>query len=365
MEKRNPCNTTIINEDTRLFINMAKGVAIFLMLYGHCIQYCVAGSDIVFFENSVFNVIYSFHMPLFMLISGYLFFFSFSKYKLNDLLVRRIQSLLQPIVFGSILIFFVSNVTVAVISGDYGSIFNGGWLSKITTIWFLWSVLSSSIVVAIICNLIHSLALQIPVLILSSAIVAFFPNAAENLFMYPYFLCGFYFAKYHEQFYRFLKIRYASLLLYPILFYLYRHNNYNFLAINLSDVDSVVDIFYLYCFKWILGFIGSVFILTILNELHSIYQNHSFGRKINRLFANLGVKSLQVYVLSIPFLSSFLSKAFPLALRLLNIPNIFAHSIIIYNYVFTPLLALAYSFSLYCLVLLLEKWKLSKILFGR
>ena len=32
------------------FIDIAKGIAIFLMLWGHCIQICVVGSDIDFFE---------------------------------------------------------------------------------------------------------------------------------------------------------------------------------------------------------------------------------------------------------------------------------------------------------------------------
>ena len=59
------------------YIDAAKGLAIFLMLWGHCIQSCVVGSDVDFFENTVFKAIYSFHMPLFMLISGYLFFILF------------------------------------------------------------------------------------------------------------------------------------------------------------------------------------------------------------------------------------------------------------------------------------------------
>ena len=62
------------------FIDIIKGVAIFLMLWGHVIQYCVAKTNIDFYENWVFKFIYSFHMPLFMLVSGYLFFYSFSYY---------------------------------------------------------------------------------------------------------------------------------------------------------------------------------------------------------------------------------------------------------------------------------------------
>lgn len=52
-------------------IDIIKGIAIFLVLWGHCIQ-SIAGDE-GFFSNWVIRIIYSFHMPLFMVMSGYLF----------------------------------------------------------------------------------------------------------------------------------------------------------------------------------------------------------------------------------------------------------------------------------------------------
>lgn len=83
------------------FINLLRGLAIFLMLWGHCIQYC-CGGHFDFFENGLFKAIYSFHMPLFMVISGYLFFFSASKRTLAELVPYKVKSLLYPILMGSI-----------------------------------------------------------------------------------------------------------------------------------------------------------------------------------------------------------------------------------------------------------------------
>ena len=108
-----------------VFIDIIKGVAIFLMLWGHCIQYCVANSSVDFFENSVFKAIYSFHMPLFMLVSGYLFFYSFSKRDLKSLLIHKTQTLLQPIVFCSIFNFFVTTVLFSVLNGSFSAAFGG------------------------------------------------------------------------------------------------------------------------------------------------------------------------------------------------------------------------------------------------
>ena len=59
------------------FLDILKCFAIFLVLYGHSIQYLTPQH----FENCIlFKFIYSFHMPLFAMISGY---FSFPSMNLN------------------------------------------------------------------------------------------------------------------------------------------------------------------------------------------------------------------------------------------------------------------------------------------
>lgn len=56
-------------------IDFIRGIAIILVILGHNIQY---GSGVsyytneLYFDNVLFKLIYSFHMPLFALISGYL-----------------------------------------------------------------------------------------------------------------------------------------------------------------------------------------------------------------------------------------------------------------------------------------------------
>lgn len=89
------------------YIDLAKGVAIFLVVLGHCIQY---GYSIdyyesrAFFENIVFKIIYSFHMPLFALISGYLFYFSLKKRNFFETIYNRFMTLGIPIItIGSLL----------------------------------------------------------------------------------------------------------------------------------------------------------------------------------------------------------------------------------------------------------------------
>ena len=49
-------------------IDVLKGIAVLAVLLGHAIQ---RGLVVDYYDNIMFKVIYSFHMPLFMLLSGY------------------------------------------------------------------------------------------------------------------------------------------------------------------------------------------------------------------------------------------------------------------------------------------------------
>ena len=78
-------------------IDIIKGIAIYCVLWGHCIQ-CMA-EDVNFFNLGAVKFIYSFHMPLFVLISGYLFFRTSQK-RAIDILKSRLISLGVPFLYG-------------------------------------------------------------------------------------------------------------------------------------------------------------------------------------------------------------------------------------------------------------------------
>ena len=73
-----------------LYIDNLKGFAILLVVLGHCIQFRMPGYD----DNMAFRFIYSFHMPLFFIISGYV------SYKadilIKTLVAKRARQLLFP-----------------------------------------------------------------------------------------------------------------------------------------------------------------------------------------------------------------------------------------------------------------------------
>lgn len=74
-------------------IDVAKGIAILLVLLGHSIQYASGASYYssgAFYSNWFFKFIYSFHMPLFMVISGYLFSFSIRRKTSKTIIFDRL-----------------------------------------------------------------------------------------------------------------------------------------------------------------------------------------------------------------------------------------------------------------------------------
>lgn len=92
-------------QERNITIDAIKSIAIVLMVFGHCLQYGSGASfslNASYFDNIVFKAIYSFHMPLFAAISGYLFYMSVSK-KPQAAFKKQLVRLVIPIICWSVL----------------------------------------------------------------------------------------------------------------------------------------------------------------------------------------------------------------------------------------------------------------------
>jgi len=115
-------------------------------------------------------------------------------------------------------------------------------------------------------------------------------------------------------------------------------------------------------FRWAIGLIGSIFAITVMDLL--VNRIKIKLPRTTYLIGKLGENSLQIYTLSCIFLSRYLPIVYGKFVKLVG-SNILAENIIIYNFVFTFLLAVAYSFGLMMIIKFLEKNKISKVLFGK
>lgn len=141
------------------FPDIVRGFAILLVCFGHCIQMGSGGEYFAaasYFDSRVYQFIYSFHMPLFMLLSGWFGAYSMEHARAKGIearmLGRRTFALLFPVLFWDAF-NAVTNflMTVPTISRDdpvydlkiqwLARHFLGGIPSDFfTTLWFLWAV---------------------------------------------------------------------------------------------------------------------------------------------------------------------------------------------------------------------------------
>lgn len=88
----NKAFVTVTKTNNRiLWIDILKFTAIILVIWGHIIQYGYED----YLDNSVHQIIYSFHMPLFMMLSGF-FGYSVLKLSYSQLLKKKFEQLIIP-----------------------------------------------------------------------------------------------------------------------------------------------------------------------------------------------------------------------------------------------------------------------------
>ncbi|MBR2523785.1 MAG: acyltransferase family protein [Clostridiales bacterium] len=345
----------MISEHRKRQIDLLRGLAIFLMLWGHCIQYC-CGGQFDFFGDQVFKVIYSFHMPLLMLISGYLFSFSEQKRNMTELIGHKVKTLLYPVLTYTVLNLVLTKGVIAVITGTPGLLLE---TPPLTELWFLWSVLACSIVLTVAVKATGRPVLRIMLVLTGFFVVALFPCNTMNVYMYPYFVLGYYYARYEDRLTGIRKpVGILSIIILVLLLTLYekKHFIYTTGLFNGSLRESLsIDIF-----RWAVGLFGSVAVIFVVGSLFSKMPDG----KLSACFERLGRDSLAVYYLSFIFLSFWL----PLITdKMLSIFPGFNWNgyILFYDLIFTPAIAMLYSAMFLLMIRLFRRTGIYKLIFGR
>lgn len=128
-------------------LDIAKGILIFLVVWGHSIQMGFGygyGESGLYMRDAIYRGIYSFHMPLFMAISGYLFYYS-NKKPFGKVISSKLKSIGIP---------YITYCTLLVLALA-PSLKMGGAKSVIfetykNGFWFLTSVLLNCMIVAVV-----------------------------------------------------------------------------------------------------------------------------------------------------------------------------------------------------------------------
>ena len=287
-------------------IDILKGIAIILVIYAHCIQFG-SGSDYLesqfFFNNQIFKFIYSFHMPLFMIISGYLFYFTIQKHSFKYNLNTRFISLLVPIILWQ---------TIWILIGDFHNLNNHNIIfisnSFINTLWFITSVFFNSLFVLLCNKYAKDSRLLYCVIFFISLFIPNYYGYNLYVFMLPYFLCGYFYNKtdglkviINQK--KGTTIFVILVILFFILLYHYDVSDYIYTSgtfiirnhmISASQINTDL-------FRWSIGLIGSLCIILLIKLIYNINAN----LLVLKYLGIIGTKTMGLYIISTYLLQYF------------------------------------------------------------
>ncbi len=299
-----------------LYLDIVKGFAIILVVYGHCIQWHSDEyvSRSLFYSDELYRIIYSFHMPLFMLVSGYLFYGSVVRHSWRHNLKTRFSKLLLPVVLWNTLYLAILN-TVNLLNGKPVP-WGGELLSYTSALWFLWAVFWCSLIVMTVSRWFHD---NIAVYVALLCVMLFIPSLyGINLYvyMYPYFIVGYWWNKYrlHDK----IKCRlnaYTQVMVFAFLFVLFvilyrQYTVEDYIYVSGSGIlkglrtsSPFIDYHQLSIdlYRYLIGFVGSAVAFMVIRFLFK-WGDMTWGR----VMAKLGQKSLGIYAISVLFFNEFI-----------------------------------------------------------
>ena len=172
-----------------VYIDNTKGFAIILVVLGHVVQFMYAPDG--YQQNIVFRYIYSFHMPLFFILSGMVTKVAPPKSLRNvyDKLRKRFLQLIVPFcIWGIIRVIMSTDIPLYIM-----------FLKPDRSLWFLWVLFFINVYywsATYLCNKVH---MRHPLIVIASTYVAIVVMAlvlngnfgANSIQLYfPYFVIG-------------------------------------------------------------------------------------------------------------------------------------------------------------------------------
>ena len=128
-------NSTCINikQPRNEWLDVAKGITIILMVFGH-----------TGFSTYWVWFIYAFHMPLFFIASGWTS--NWTKYNIHKFIFHKVRTLLFPFIIYSCIVLIINDLTVK--SGGFHNFIKKGWGEY--ALWFVQVLFLASFLVKII-----------------------------------------------------------------------------------------------------------------------------------------------------------------------------------------------------------------------
>lgn len=293
------------------YLDHLKAFAIFLVVWGHNMS---AGGGCIN-EYISFHVVYTFHMPLFAILSGY--FFSY-KDSCIVFLKKKSMQLLWPLVSWSIIVFgiapLIQNTYISLSGGEpvhlfatarniFNNIIDWGW-------WFL-RALYLCFILAFVST---KTSQKHPLLALIISVVLFvvlawsgiIPNMDNKLkgffFLYPFFCMGFALKRYDAWIWtKHRQLFFVSCIVFLVCMLFWNGESDRFYAMNTSLIEQTgyenivgIKVAERSLLRFVIGMAGS---LTCILSFRIISDRTNKSSVITSFMSKVGQSTLGIYVL--------------------------------------------------------------------
>lgn len=279
--------TTAPHNPRNLQIDALKGAAILLVVAGHAV-----GSLPNFDANIFFRVIYSFHMPLFMFISGFVAALSKATVGIN-LLKKKFLVLVVPFIAWYIISYFANGTYLTVMVKPYVKrlVLSPDW-----GLWFLWVLFLNFCFLAAALWLkkkIGPSAFLLVCLLIWLEPINYFGMSLVK-WQFCFFLLGYLISLYREKLKPFKNSAYCmSLIGFPVLVaFWYRNSPPTYsgaqrLWLNAHQLGFINE-FLVVAYNFIVPVLGIGFACFLIESMR--------GNRVHKILAWFGLFTMDIYV---------------------------------------------------------------------
>jgi fucose 4-O-acetylase-like acetyltransferase len=263
------------------WVLIAKGIGILLVVIGHFNP----ESSPAYWTNTR-NVIYSFHMPLFFLLSGYLY--THGKYTYQQLLTNKIKRLIYPFVSIALLFF-----TIKYIAGELvylGHPIDNKSLYYLLTdpvhsymplLWFVYALFIIFAIYPLLRLLLPNIIILCTLLVCIIYFGTDIPILGKSIFNMPFFIVGILLHENNRTNCTLLNTRFRNIFSTTIIFIIFYSVRIQYESIYIPD----------YLFIFILGTSGAIFVINISKVIAM-----NAPQKLAPTLTLLGFYSMTIYL---------------------------------------------------------------------
>ena len=332
-----------------LQFDLLKVFACLLVIWGHTIMHMYVSDYIA---NPIYRFIYSFHMNLFMMISG--MFASFAmKLDFNRFFVKKTIQLLYPcIVWGMCVLLIIDGGKV--LGTGFSNISLSGIISDLywySDFWFLKSCFICYCLAYFGNRINKNKWISITITLLLSQLIPVF----QIPFMYPSFLMGMLLKNSKTLMSSFLKYRYVLCVSFIVMTLFWTKEAWigsHGTTLLKGSEAQILDFFLLRLFRLIIGILGALSFLTLFC---AIDESKMISNIVRRL-CDYGRYSLEIYIVHSVLFVDFVCRYIKFT----------EFNFLQFNILVAPMISLlVFAVCCFIIAIVYKSYFLSKILFGR